>query len=195
MKLDACTEFWQVFLGGRPHEQVFPISFSLTRKNCPCGRVILVKFAWSNQPGWKLGCTVFQPATCSPSNENLLVWTASKEKLSKICARIQFSFSFFFLCTTNRGHFRRRHWRQMAARLSKEKSVARPHEPVSLSLWTSFPCHGKLARVDGALYDNSQYCSSLSRFKMSAADSQVTGRTVRRARREGRETNWVAISR
>ena len=89
----------------RSHEQVFLVRFSLTRKNCPCGRVNLVKFARSNQPGWKLGCTVFQPATCSPSNENLLVWTASKEKLSKICARIQFSLHYDGELSTNRRHF------------------------------------------------------------------------------------------
>ena len=81
----------------RPHERNFLVNSSLTKKNCPCGWVNLVKLIRSNQPGWKLGCTVFQPATCSPSNENSLVWTASKENLPKICARIQFSLSICFL--------------------------------------------------------------------------------------------------
>ena len=133
----------------RPHEQTFSCQFFLDKKKLPCWRVNLVKVASSNHPGWKLGYTVFQPATRSPSNENLLVWTATDENLPKIYARIQFHSKSLKLWRriVNKPRpfcFDLRYWRQMAARLSKEKMVARPHEPVSLSQWTSLPCHGKL---------------------------------------------------
>ena len=36
----------------RPHEQVFLVTFTLTRKTCPCGRVNSVKFAWLVEPAW-----------------------------------------------------------------------------------------------------------------------------------------------